>query len=136
VGFDPRVGPPPVEPGAILIDFNEGFGFPVMWPHFPLEFAFVFIELKLAFWHADLLCRMAVLKRLAAIYKSLADGEMAAVYDIGGRRNYSIPVGTGSGNWLAAQRVRRARTNISMAPDGGGVLINTSTGNLLSVLTQ
>jgi hypothetical protein len=24
VGFDPRVGPPPVEPGAILIDFNEG----------------------------------------------------------------------------------------------------------------
>ncbi len=88
VGFDPRIGPPPVEPGAILIDFNEAFGFPVMWPHFPLEFAFVFIEHKLAFWHADLLCRLAVLKRLADIYESLADGEMAAVYDIGGRRNY------------------------------------------------
>jgi hypothetical protein len=55
---------------------------------FPLEFAFVFIEHKLAFWHADLPCRMAVLKRLADIYESLADGEMAAVYDIGGRRNY------------------------------------------------
>src|ERR1043166_1209518 len=25
VGFDPRVGPPPLEPGAILIDFNERF---------------------------------------------------------------------------------------------------------------
>jgi hypothetical protein len=48
----------------------------------------VFIEHKLAFWHADLLCRMAVLKRLADIYELLADGEMAAVYDIGGRRNY------------------------------------------------
>jgi hypothetical protein len=59
-----------------------------MWPHFPLEFAFVFIERRLAFWHADLPSRMAVLKRWADIYESLADGEMAAVYDIGGRRNY------------------------------------------------
>lgn len=87
VGFDPRVGPPPVEPSSILIDFNKEFRFPVMWPHFPLEFAFLFIEAKLAFWHADLLCRREVLNHLVAIYENLPDGAMAAVYDIGGRRN-------------------------------------------------
>lgn len=59
-----------------------------MWPHFPLEFAFLFIEDKLAFWHAGLLCRIQVLNKLSAMDDVLVDGEMAAVYDIGGRRNY------------------------------------------------
>lgn len=41
IGFDPRCGAPKtVLPGSIVIDFNARFGFPVMWPHFPLEFAF------------------------------------------------------------------------------------------------
>ncbi|MEQ1948618.1 MAG: hypothetical protein ABL995_15615 [Bryobacteraceae bacterium] len=88
VGFDPRVGPPPVEPGAILIDFNEHFHFPVMWPHFPLEFAFSFIEHKLAFWHADLLCRPPVLQNLDTLFRNLDAGELSAVFDVGGRRNY------------------------------------------------
>jgi hypothetical protein len=87
LGFDPRAGAPPVEPGSILINFNEGFDFPVMWPHFPLEFAFVFIDYKLAFWHADLLVRLSVLDQLKNLYEGLENGEMAAVYDAGGRRN-------------------------------------------------
>ena len=87
VGFDPRVGPPPLEPGAILIDFNERFRFPVMWPHFPLEFAFLFTA-RLAFWHADLLCRLPVMEQLVALFDSLEDGQMSAVLDRGGRRNY------------------------------------------------
>ena len=87
VGFDPRVGPPPAEPSSIVIDFNEDFRFPVMWWHFPLEFAFLFIEHKLAFWHSDLLCRREVINQLATLYESLPEGAMAAVYDIGGRRN-------------------------------------------------
>jgi hypothetical protein len=87
VGFDPRVGPPPVIPEAILIDFNKPFQFPVMWPHFPLEFAFLFVP-RLAFWHADLLCRLPVLEKLAALFSSLEPGRMAAVLDKGGRRNY------------------------------------------------
>ena len=87
VGFDPRVGPPPIEPGAILIDFNESFQFPVLWPHFPLEFAFLFTE-RLAFWHADLLCRPRVMEQLVHTFDSLEDGEMSAVLDKGGRRNY------------------------------------------------
>ena len=85
VGYDPRSGPPPVEPGAVLIDFNRNFGFPVMFFMFPLEFAFLFAP-RLAFWHADLLCTMDDMKKLAATYDSLTDGSMAAVRDMGGRR--------------------------------------------------
>ena len=87
VGFDPRVGPPPIVDGSILIDFNEKLRLPVLWPHIPLEFAFLFTN-RLAFWHADLLCRLPVMEQLASIFKSLENGQMAAVLDKGGRRNY------------------------------------------------
>ncbi|MDP9051306.1 MAG: hypothetical protein M3O31_11400 [Acidobacteriota bacterium] len=86
IGFDPRSGPPTVLPGSILIDFNSHFGLGVMWPHFPLEFAFLFAD-RLAFWHADLLCRLEVMDQLASIFESLPDGAVAAVPDLGGRRN-------------------------------------------------
>jgi hypothetical protein len=86
VGFDPRAGAPPLIPEAILIDFNQSFQFPVMWPHFPLEFMFLWAP-RLAFWHADLLCRFTVLEKLAAMFESLPAGTMAAVLDKGGLRN-------------------------------------------------
>ncbi len=86
IGFDPRCGPPTVLPGSILIDFNAHFGFAVMWPHFPTEFAFLFAE-RLGFWHADLLCSLDVMRELKSIFESLPDGAMAAVPDYGGRRN-------------------------------------------------
>jgi hypothetical protein len=85
VGFDPRAGAPPVEPGGILIDFNRHFQFPVMFFMFPLEFAFLFAP-RLAFWHADLLCRTSRMRELAEVFHALKDGEMAAVLDTGGRR--------------------------------------------------
>jgi len=88
IGYDPRCGPPAeVLPGSILIDFNSHFGFEVMWPHFPLEFVFLFTD-RLAFWHADLLCRLEVMHRLKATFESLPDGAVAAVPDYGGRRNF------------------------------------------------
>ena len=87
VGFDPRSGPPPLAEGSILIDFNQTLGLPLLWPHFPLEFAFLFTD-RLAFWHADLLCRMPVMERLARQFESLRDGQLAAVLDRGGRRNW------------------------------------------------
>jgi hypothetical protein len=87
IGYDPRIGPPPVLPGSVLIDFNASFQLPVMWPHFPLEFAFLWTD-RLAFWHADLLCRLPVLEQLTKTFESLEDGQMAAVLDKGGRRNY------------------------------------------------
>lgn len=86
VGFDPRAGAPPLIPEAVLIDFNESFQFPVMWPHFPLEFMFLWAP-RLAFWHADLLCRFTVLEKLAAMFESIPCGKMAAVFDNGGLRN-------------------------------------------------
>ncbi|HLY17775.1 MAG TPA: hypothetical protein VKR61_11160 [Bryobacteraceae bacterium] len=86
VGCDPRAGLPPLIPQAVAIDFNAAFGFPVMWPLFPLEFAFLFTE-RLAFWHADLLCRLPVMEELAARFAALADGQMSAVLDKGGLRN-------------------------------------------------
>lgn len=86
VGFDPRVGPPPLEPGAVLIDFNAPFQFPVMWMHFPMEFAFLYTE-RLAFWHSDLLCRKPVMESLARSFGVLRDGELAAIFDMGGRRH-------------------------------------------------
>lgn len=87
IGFDPRCGPPTQLPGSIVIDFNARFGFEVMWPHFPLEFAFLFTE-RLAFWHADLLCRLDTMHYLRDIFESLPDGSVAAVPDKGGRRNF------------------------------------------------
>jgi hypothetical protein len=87
LGFDPRSGPPTALPGSILINFNEHFGLPVMWPHFPMEFAFLFTD-RLAFWHADLLCSLDVMQRLKSTFESLVDGAMAAVPDYGGRRNW------------------------------------------------
>lgn len=82
VGFDPRVGPPPLVKGAILIDFNKRLKFPTMWMHFPLEFAHLFTK-RLAFWHADLILRQGVAEKHARLFRSLRDGEMAATPDFG-----------------------------------------------------
>jgi len=87
LGFDPRCGPPTTLPGSVLIDFNAQFQLPIMWPHFPMEFAFLFTD-RLAFWHADLLCSLEVMGRLKSIFESLPEGSMAAVPDYGGRRNW------------------------------------------------
>ena len=92
VGFDPRVGPPAVVPGAVLIDFNKPFMLPTMWPHFPLEFAFCFTE-RLAFWHADLLLRREKMTQIATLFAGLADGELAAVAPRRGLRSYIQPYG-------------------------------------------
>ena len=88
VGWDPNcgVGAPPLMHGAIAVDFNEGLGYEALWPHFPLEFAFMWTE-RLAFWHADLLVRIDKLKKYANLFAQLKDGEMAAVPSRGGVRN-------------------------------------------------
>ena len=78
VGFDPRVGPPPVEDGAVLIDFNARLKLPVMWMHFPMEFVHLFAP-RLAFWHSDLLVRPAKMRSLADRFAALPDGTTAAV---------------------------------------------------------
>jgi hypothetical protein len=86
VGYDPRGDPPPLAPGAVLVNFNEKFGFDEMWLHFPVEWAFLYTD-RLAFWHSDLLCRLPVMQRLADLFGSLGDGEMAAVREDKGWRH-------------------------------------------------
>jgi hypothetical protein len=84
VGFDPRVGPPPLIEGAICIDFNEAFGLPTMWLHFPLEFIFLFCD-RMAFWHADLIMSREKMRAVAEQFANLPDGTGAAVVPIEGR---------------------------------------------------
>jgi hypothetical protein len=79
VGFDPRVGKPPLVPGAIEIDFNRCLGLPSMWMHFPMELTFLISD-RMAFWHSDLLVRRSKMQRLASMFATLKDGEMAAVH--------------------------------------------------------
>lgn len=78
VGFDPRVGPPPLLPGALSIDFNAGLGFRTMYPHFPLEFAFAFAPQKLAFWHSDLLVPLDQLRAYADRFEAMPAGQIIA----------------------------------------------------------
>ncbi len=86
VGVDPRVQQASVIPGAILMDFNRHFQLPVMWPHFPLEFAFLWTP-RVAFWHSDLLLRMPKMRELAKLFEEMKDGEVAAVPELGGLRH-------------------------------------------------
>jgi hypothetical protein len=90
VGFDPRVGAPPLERGAICIDFNSELRLPTMWMHFPLEFIFLMCD-RLAFWHADFLMRFEKLERYARQFANLSDGEMAAVEPAQGWRTLLRP---------------------------------------------
>jgi hypothetical protein len=90
VGFDPRSGPPPIIDGAQLIDFNRTLRAPLMYLMFPLDFIHLFTH-RLAYWHADLLCRRAQVSKLSSTFNALCDGEMAAVFDRGGRRNLLRP---------------------------------------------
>jgi len=94
VGWTPVIGwDPSCNPGkrtvfnkSVEIDFNKSFSFDSLWPHFPLEFAFLWTK-KLAFWHADLLLRINKLRKLVELFESIEDGDMAAVESKGGLRN-------------------------------------------------
>lgn len=91
VGFDPRVGPPKATvPGAVVFDFNKELNLPLLYPHFPLEFAFLFCR-KLAFWHSDLLLRREKMRWLAQVFAELADGRTAACQVDPGLRYRYLP---------------------------------------------
>lgn len=88
IGWDPSCNPGKrtVLDNSVEIDFNKHLNFPTLWPHFPLEFAFLWTK-KLAFWHADLLLRLSKLKVLVELFESMEDGKIAAVESKGGIRN-------------------------------------------------
>ncbi|WP_018878413.1 hypothetical protein [Thioalkalivibrio sp. ALE28] len=78
VGGDPRAGRPPLESGAIAVDFNARFDYPIMHFLFPIEFSHLFTQ-KIAFWHSDLVVRKTVMENLATMFENLPDGSAAAV---------------------------------------------------------
>ena len=89
VGWDPMcgVGRPPLVNGALAVDFGGLLSVPSLFMHVPLEFAFMWIEEKLAFWHSDLLLPRATMRYLDSRFGTLKDGELAAVFSYGGLRN-------------------------------------------------
>lgn len=90
VGFDPRVGVPEyVVPGAVVVDFNADLQLPVLYPHFPLEFAFLFVD-RIAFWHSDLLLPEPRMREMAKLFAELPNGATAAVSTAGWRDIFSL----------------------------------------------
>ncbi|MCM3563258.1 hypothetical protein [Hydrogenophaga intermedia] len=90
VGFDPRVGVPEnVVSGAVVVNFNAGLNLPVLYPHFPLEFAFLFVD-RIAFWHSDLLLPEAKMREMAQVFAGLPEGTTAAVSTTGWRDLFSV----------------------------------------------
>jgi hypothetical protein len=90
VGNDPRAGKPKLLGNSIYIDFNKNFNFVSLFPHFVLEFVFLYSD-RLAFWHSDLLIRELKMRQVAELFGGLKDGEMAAVIARGGLRNVLRP---------------------------------------------
>jgi hypothetical protein len=88
IGKDPRASVPTLEPGAVFVDFNHQFGFPVLFPHFAIDFSWLCVQSRFAFWHSDLLCRLDTMQRLRDQFEKLTPGQTAAVFDLGGRRNF------------------------------------------------
>lgn len=78
VGTDGSVARPKLITGAVFIDFNRTFQFPMMWMHFPLEVQFLFSK-RLAFWHSDVLPPLPLMRTLAQHFDNLQDGSMTAV---------------------------------------------------------
>lgn len=74
VGTDGNVGRPSLIPEAVFIDFNRELKLPLMWMHFPIEFAFLYSS-RLAFWHSDVLPPVSVMKKVAAEFETLEDGQ-------------------------------------------------------------
>lgn len=90
VGFDPRVGVPAhVLPESVVVDFNAELSLPVLYPHFPLEFAFLFVD-RMAFWHSDLLLSESKMCEMARLFAELPDGATAAVNSTGWRNIFSL----------------------------------------------
>jgi len=88
VGWDPNCAGAPAKlaPGAIAIDFNAELKFPLLFPHVPIELAFLWAD-RLAFWHADMILPREKMRIASNDFAALKEGEMTAVYSFGGLRN-------------------------------------------------
>jgi hypothetical protein len=76
VGSDSRAKKAKLIDGAIEIDFNEHLHLPMFHMVLAVEFAFLYIEDKMAFWHSDLLVRREKLKTIAGMMTALGENDM------------------------------------------------------------
>jgi hypothetical protein len=76
VGSDSRAKKAKLIDGAIEINFNENLDLPMFHMVLAVEFAFLYIEGKMAFWHSDLLIRRAKLKSIAGMMENLGENDM------------------------------------------------------------
>lgn len=89
-GFDPRVGVPEnMVQGSVVVDFNAGLDLPVLYPHYPLEFALLFVD-RIAFWHWDLLLPEPKMREIVQLFASLPEGTSAAVCTLVWRDFFSL----------------------------------------------
>src|SRR5579884_170432 len=80
VGGDPNRPAPTVLDGSVSIDFNRALGLNSVWLHVPLELAFAWAGVRLAFWHADVLLPRPLLRRYARQFEAMTGAVTAAVY--------------------------------------------------------
>jgi hypothetical protein len=80
VGTDGRWKNPTLVSGAVFVDFNQRLKLPVMWMHFPLEFAFLYTDI-LAFWHSDVLPPLSTLSAVAGEFETIQPGQYIGVRD-------------------------------------------------------
>lgn len=88
VGWDPNSkpdGPGKLVSGSLAIDFNKHLKFPVLFPHVPMELAFLWAD-KLAFWHADLILTREKMRKAVNVFENMNDGDVSAVFSYGGLR--------------------------------------------------
>ena len=78
VGTDGSQPAPRLTKNAVFVDFNRHLRLPLMWMHFPLEFAFCFSK-TLAFWHSDVLPPVSLMRQIAAEFETIADGQLIGI---------------------------------------------------------
>lgn len=86
IGTDPRCPSPRLYGDSIFVDFNRKLGFAMLFPHFILDYVFLFLP-RLAFWHSDLLLTPELMKTYATAFDALPDGSMAATQARAGLRD-------------------------------------------------
>ncbi|MEW6619916.1 MAG: hypothetical protein AB1422_11375 [bacterium] len=78
VGTDGRYPTPRLTSRSIFIDFNNRLKLPLMWMHFPLEFAHLFSNI-LAFWHSDVLIPVSLMRKIDMEFSRIREGQYIGV---------------------------------------------------------
>jgi hypothetical protein len=76
VGHDTNITNPTILPESVYVDFNARLKLPRLYPHFVLEWVFLFTD-RLAFWHSDFVLSKQHMLKAARSFDDLKPGELA-----------------------------------------------------------